>query len=246
MFREPHHSAHNEQNDQDGCEFHTYGLPHPPTSQPEDMMKQTWRADYPIADLIEHPDNPNRGDMNVIRESIEHHGFYGAVLVQKSTGYIIAGNHRTRAAAELGETTVPAIVVDVNDEQARRIMLMDNRARDRSDTDDTILRMILADMDDLAGTGFNDDDLERLNRITAASEADWNHADAWDGMPGYESENRLAAFKVTVYFTDKADVPSFFETIDREVSTRVWWPMPEDDAPSESWKEKVVVVEDVG
>ena len=48
-------------------------------------MKQTWKPAYPIAELTEHPDNPNRGDVELLRDSIEHHGFYGAVLVQKSS-----------------------------------------------------------------------------------------------------------------------------------------------------------------
>lgn len=208
-------------------------------------MKQTWKPAYPIDQLEPHPDNPRRGDVEAIGESIDAHGFYGAVLVQESRGRIIAGEHRWKAAQAKGMTKLPVVLIDCDDDEAKRIMLADNKLADSAGYDDAALAALLKSLDDFDGTGYNDEDLERLSRVTAASEADWNHADAWDGMPGYESENRLAAFKVTVYFTDKADVPSFFETINREVSTRVWWPMPEEDAPSESWKQKVIVT-DVG
>ena len=50
-----------------------------------------------ITELKLHPRNPRKGNVESIRESIEHNGWYGAVLVQKSTGYIIAGNHHIKS-----------------------------------------------------------------------------------------------------------------------------------------------------
>ena len=55
----------------------------------------------PLASLKRHPDNPRRGDVKAIALSINKNGFYGAVIVQRSTRYILAGNHR--ADADLGE-----------------------------------------------------------------------------------------------------------------------------------------------
>lgn len=126
-------------------------------------MDQQFIAAFPISELTEHPDNPRRGNLEVIAESMNHHGFYGAVVVQASTNQIIVGNHRTRAAAAIGEETVPVLVIDVDDEQAKRIMLADNRSNDLAGYDDRALFELLASLDgDLAGTGFMADDVELL------------------------------------------------------------------------------------
>lgn len=126
-------------------------------------VAQRYDPAFPIDDLVEHPDNPRRGDEAAIEASMEHHGFYGSVLVQASTRRLIAGNHRTRVARRRGETTVPALLLDVDDDQARRILLVDNRTNDTAGYDDAELARLLADLDgDLAGTGFDDDDLTAL------------------------------------------------------------------------------------
>ncbi len=51
-------------------------------------------------DLITHPKNPRKGNVDLIIESIEENGFYGALIVQKSTGYILTGNHRFVAGTD--------------------------------------------------------------------------------------------------------------------------------------------------
>src|SRR3954469_23661320 len=65
--------------------------------------------------LKEHPDNPNRGDTEVIDESITVNGWHGAITAQKSTGYILAGNHRYRVAKQKGAKQIPVIWKDVDD-----------------------------------------------------------------------------------------------------------------------------------
>jgi len=112
--------------------------------------------------LRPHPDNPRKGDVAVIHESINANGFYGAVIVQSSTHRIIAGEHRWLAAQDAGMTHVPAIVLDVDDETARRILLADNRANDLATYDTSALAELLTDIVDLTGTGFTDADLAAL------------------------------------------------------------------------------------
>ena len=59
------------------------------------------------ADKIrEHPRNPRKGDVEAIKESMQANGVYRPVIVQKSSGYILAGNHTYRAMRELGETLI--------------------------------------------------------------------------------------------------------------------------------------------
>jgi hypothetical protein len=86
---------------------------------------------------------------------MDANGFYGAIIAQRSTGYILAGNHRYRAAVERDAETVPVIWVDVDDDSALRILLADNRTADGGDYDAQALVDILADMGNLEGTGYD-------------------------------------------------------------------------------------------
>lgn len=120
----------------------------------------------PLDSVRPHPRNPRQGDIGAIHESITANGFYGAIIAQKSTGYILAGNHRWRAAQQAGAAEVPVTWVDVDDDHALRILLADNRTNDLATYDDTALSEILKDiMEDagtLAGTGYDGDDLDEL------------------------------------------------------------------------------------
>lgn len=77
------------------------------------MIAQEYAAEVPVSDLVEHPDNPRRGDTGLIADSIAHNGFYGAVIAQRATSRVLAGNHRLRAAVSEGLETLPVIWVDV-------------------------------------------------------------------------------------------------------------------------------------
>lgn len=119
----------------------------------------------PLDQLKVHPDNPRRGNIDAIKDSIQENGFFGTIIAQRSTGFILAGNHRFQAAQALGLETVPVAWVDVDDRRAAKILLADNRASDLSLYDDDTLADLLTalqDEDDLAGTGFDADDVEEL------------------------------------------------------------------------------------
>jgi hypothetical protein len=120
----------------------------------------------PVDALIPHPLNPRQGDVGAIHESIQANGFYGVVVVQKSTNYVLAGNHRLKAAAAAGMKEVPAILVDVDDDRAKRILLADNRTNDLAAYNTDALVSILTDLTAtplvLTGTGFDGDALDEL------------------------------------------------------------------------------------
>lgn len=118
-----------------------------------------------VNSLHVHPANPRQGDVGAIYESIEHNGFYGAIIVQRSSGAILAGNHRYMAAVQSGITEVPVLYVDVDDDRALRILLADNRTNDKASYDNSALAEILSDLantSDLLGTGYDGDDLDEL------------------------------------------------------------------------------------
>jgi len=120
----------------------------------------------PITQLKPHPQNVRQGDIGAISLSLEQHGQYRPIVVQQSTGFILAGNHTYKAAKALKWKDIAATYVDVDDEQALRILLIDNRANDLASYDDSALvEMLKALMDTelkLDGTGFDPSDLDQL------------------------------------------------------------------------------------
>lgn len=119
-----------------------------------DQEYEVVRIDGDHDPLKEHPDNPRRGDEEVIEESIRINGWYGAVTAQKSTGYILAGNHRYRVAKEMGATEIPVIWRNVDDETALKILLVDNKSADMGGYDESTLEALLENLDSLDGTGY--------------------------------------------------------------------------------------------
>ena len=130
---------------------------------------------YALMDEINlHPENANVGDVDVIAESIRVNGFYSPIIVQATTGYIIAGNHRFQAAQKLGMESVPVVYLDVDDDEAKRIMVVDNRTTRLGHDDSELLTQLLEDLGDtelgLMGTGYSHADLQTL--IDAADKFD--------------------------------------------------------------------------
>lgn len=118
--------------------------------------------------LKPHPKNPRKGNVGMLREMIRSNGFHGALVVQKSSGHILAGNHRFLAARDEGMTKVPVLWADVDDKTALRILLADNKASDAASTDQALLAGIFEGMDDYVGTGFKDDEIERILKAAEA------------------------------------------------------------------------------
>lgn len=120
----------------------------------------------PLDELTQHPENANNGDVDALEESIEVNGFYAPLIVQRSSGHILAGNHRYLVALKRGITELPVIYLDVDDEHAKRIMLADNRITRLGVDDESMLSDLLQDLyaTDLAlsGTGYDVDDMNRL------------------------------------------------------------------------------------
>lgn len=143
-------------------------------------------GDFNVDLLIPHEQNPNRGDLDVIDESIEVNGFYGAVILrdhptQAGKYQILVGEHRWRVATAKGATAIPGILVEADDVEAARIMLVDNEAAKRSTYDVDRLTQVLASLKTLDGTGF---DLAALDEFEAEREAN-EPADEPPAAPEY-------------------------------------------------------------
>ena len=113
--------------------------------------------------MQEHPKNVRRGDVEAIMESLRSHGQYRPLLVQESTNYVIAGNHTLQAAIALGWEHIAVSYIKVTDDQALKIMLVDNRTNDLASYDESDLMAVLNELEvDLVGTGFDTEDLADL------------------------------------------------------------------------------------
>lgn len=120
----------------------------------------------PINSIKPHPKNVRQGDVGAIAQSLEAHGQYIPILVQKKTGHIVKGNHTWAAAKVLGWSEVAVLELDITDRKALELLLTDNKTSDQAMYDENALAELLEslskDKQSLAGTGYTGDDLDDL------------------------------------------------------------------------------------
>lgn len=134
----------------------------------------------PVDTLRPYGRNPRRGNLEAIKESLEHHGQYRPLVVNRRSGEVLAGNHTLAAARQLGWTEMAVTYVDVDEEQAARIVLVDNRTNDLAGYDDSELAGLLEGLPTLDGTAWGDDDLERLlAKLNGTPLGDERYTPAW-------------------------------------------------------------------
>lgn len=154
-----------------------------------------------------HPKNPRQGDVGEIVQLIRANGFRGAITVQRSTRFIIAGNHRWLAARELGMAEIPVIWEDCDDETALRHLLADNRANDLAAYNNAalaeLLQQIQTDAGSLNGTGFDGDALDELLADMGASA----------GLGADESDELRNQFQVLVDCQSESKQGELLETL---------------------------------
>lgn len=114
-----------------------------------------------------HPRNARQGDIGAVYTSITENGWWGYIIAQKSTGYILVGNHRFQAGCAAQMTEFPVVWVDVSDEEALRILLADNRTSDLGSYDNGKLAEMLSELHlqtekGLTGTAYDADFLDDL------------------------------------------------------------------------------------
>ena len=122
----------------------------------------------PITSIQPHPQNPRRGDLEAIGSSVDRFGQIRPVLVQKSTGYICAGNHLWKALMERGWDRIARVEVDLSDDDALAYVVADNRTAELGGYDQQALGGILESLmtkGQLSGTGY---DAEQVDDFLAA------------------------------------------------------------------------------
>jgi hypothetical protein len=157
------------------------------------MLKSTVER---LDELVRLPRNPKLHDLQKINVSYEEFGFLQRVIINDTTGRLIAGHgridtlQRRKAAgpikdkkyvpdnievADDGMWLVPADHVDVPEAREEAAALALNRLGE-GDYDEAMLASVLSDLaaqgkidgrDGLAGTGFDADDLDALLAFTS-------------------------------------------------------------------------------
>ena len=132
--------------------------------------------------LKEFPGNPRKGNVKKLAESLTANGQYKPIVVQKSTQQILAGNHLWKAAKELNWTEINVVEIDVNDEQAKKIVAADNRLGELGTYDEQALLDLLEEIN-LEGTGYEPADVDDLLAFLEEKVAvDWKTGNPLEGQ----------------------------------------------------------------
>ena len=120
-----------------------------------------------IADLIEYPNNVRihtKRNLDTIKKSLSIYGQYKPIIVQESTSYIIAGNGTYQAAKALGWDEIDCNVLNIDNDKARALSIVDNRSGDLSQMDEKNLLDFLKEFDsDLLNlSGYDDSEFEKM------------------------------------------------------------------------------------
>lgn len=164
----------------------------------------------PVASLRTYHRNPRQGDVATIRQSLTVNGQYRPLVANRGTHTgrereILAGNHTLMAARDAGWAEVAVSWIDVDDDQAARIVAADNRTADLGGYDERLLAELLGDLPDLAGTGYTEDDLDRMVHELATDPGG-------EGTPAVDEQERPS-------LADRFLVPPF-SVLDARLG---WW-----------------------
>lgn len=117
----------------------------------------------PFEQLSPHPKNAKLHDVEAIADSLQAHGQYRPITYQASSGHVLTGNGTYEAAGTLGWSHIAALPLDVDDDQALRIVAVDNRTQELAGYDDGLLMQLLGSFgEDLTGTGYDADSMDDL------------------------------------------------------------------------------------
>ncbi len=89
-----------------------------------------------ITDIDPNPEQPRKqfdeDKINELADSIKNHGVVQPIIVRPSGNryILIAGERRWRASRVANKTTIPAVVLDMNDKDALEISLIENLQRE--------------------------------------------------------------------------------------------------------------------
>ena len=122
---------------------------------------------FPLEQLKEWPDNPRIIDTNTIEavaRSIDEFGFASPIVARRENHQIICGHTRFRAAKLLKLDFVPTRFLDLNQEEANRLALADNKLGELATWDEDMLTDLLKELEvnQALDLGWSVDELHEL------------------------------------------------------------------------------------
>jgi hypothetical protein len=123
--------------------------------------------------------NPRKGNVGAVAASLKAHGQYKPIVANIGThtgrtNEVLAGNHTLKAFRHLAEkfpddprwNSILVHWIDVDNDQAARIVLADNRTAEKGRYDNKVLADLLSVVaGDLTGLGYTAEDLDALNSV---------------------------------------------------------------------------------
>ncbi len=132
----------------------------------------------PIDSVHLYPDNARHGDLESIKRSLTRLRQFKAIVANRRTNDILAGNHVWTAASDLGWSEIAVTWVDVDEDTAREMVLVDNRTAELGGFNEEDLAALLAlvDGESLGEIGYAPIDVEALLAGSVEEPADRGYA----------------------------------------------------------------------
>lgn len=172
-------------------------------------------------DLNLYHRNARRGDVDAIMGSLRANGQFKPIVVNVGThtgrpNEVLAGNHTLMAFRNLAEKNpfenywsgIKAHIVDVDDDMATRIVLVDNRSFEQGQFDTDTLVNLLNEVG-TTGTGYSDTDLDDLEAALDRDPTDIADPED-DPEPPALPQPSESAISYTVLFDDDQQQETWF------------------------------------
>lgn len=157
------------------------------------------------------------------------HGVDQPIVVDED-GLILKGHGRRLAALEAGFEEFPvAVHRGLSDADKRAMRIADNQVALLSGWDDALLRIEVGELTlsgfDVPLLGFDPGVLKGLMLETATGET--NPEYEWDGMPGFDQQNKFGVQRIVVHFADQEAVEKFAALVGQTIGPQtrfIWFP----------------------
>lgn len=139
----------------------------------------------PIEKMFPNPYNPNRmaeHEFSLLKKSMREDGFTQPVIILP-TGQIVDGEHRWKAAKELGYTEIPAVTIDLDEAKRRISTIRHNTARGTHDIEAEAL--MLKDLEQMGQLDWAQDQLGLSNDEIDKMLNDLTPLDVYGGDAAY-------------------------------------------------------------
>jgi hypothetical protein len=162
-----------------------------------------------------------KSQVDALRGSLKEIGFADANLARErpdGTLESIDGHCRAELA---GDAEIPVLVLDVNEDEAKKLLLTLDPLAAMAETDKEALGLLIQEVqteDD--GLAVMLDELAMDAGIKSDNVNDPNAE--WQGMPGFEHEDQTtnAAFIIRVFFKDAEELAAFGRLIGKDLTGR--------------------------